>query len=121
MARIENRPFGDFGLPAKNAFRRNFWIGSLWGIASLSVLMIALRIAGAFEFGSFSIHGFTAAKYALYYAVFFLLVGFFEEFMVRGYSQWVLSQGMNFWPAAACCRLASVRCIAPTPARAKPG
>jgi membrane protease YdiL (CAAX protease family) len=101
MALVENRPFGSFGLPARNAFRRNFWIGMLWGIVSLSVLMIALRIAGAFEFGSLSIHGPAIAKYALYYALFFLLVSFFEDFLFRGYSQWVLSQGMNFWPAAA--------------------
>jgi uncharacterized protein len=101
MARIEKRPFGAFGLPTKNAFRRNFWIGTLWGILSLSVLMIALRFSGAFEFGSLSIHGWQIAKYALYYALFFLMVGFFEEFLLRGYSQWVLSQGMNFWPAAA--------------------
>jgi CAAX protease family protein len=101
MARIEKRPFGDFGLPKQNAFRRNFWIGILWGMASLSVLMIALRMARAFYFGSLSIHGLQIAKYALYYALFFLTVGFFEEFLVRGYSQWVLSQGMNFWPTAA--------------------
>jgi membrane protease YdiL (CAAX protease family) len=101
MARIENRPFGEFGLPPRNAFRRNFWIGTLWGIVSLSVLMIALRLAGAFEFGSLSIHRLAIGKYALYYALFFLLVAFFEEFMVRGYSQWVLSQGMHFWPTAA--------------------
>ena len=101
MARIENRPFGAFGLPTQNAFRRNFWIGTLWGIASLSVLMIALRLVGAFNFGSLSIHGLSVAKYALYYALFFLMVGFFEEFLMRGYSQWVLSQGMNFWPTAA--------------------
>ena len=31
----------------------------------------------------------------------FLLAGFYEDFLMRGYSQWVLSQGMNFWPAAA--------------------
>ena len=46
MARIEKRPFGAFGLPKQNAFRRNFWIGTLWGIVSLSALMIGLRIAG---------------------------------------------------------------------------
>ena len=101
MARIEHRPFGDFGLPARNAFRRNFWIGTLWGIASLSVLMVALRVTGAFTFGPLSIHGWRIPKYALYYAAFFLVVGLFEEFMVRGYSQWVLSQGMGFWPTAA--------------------
>lgn len=101
MARIEERPFGAFGLPKQNAFRRNFWIGTVWGIASLSVLMIGLRIAGAFDFGSLSIHGWQIAKYAVYYALFFLMVGFFEEFLMRGYSQWVLSQGMRFWPTAA--------------------
>ena len=46
MARIEGRPFGDFGLPARGAFGRNFWVGTLWGIASLSVLMLVLRVDG---------------------------------------------------------------------------
>src|SRR5580704_14656320 len=27
MVRIERRPFGDFGLPARRAFGRNFWVG----------------------------------------------------------------------------------------------
>ncbi|MFI5118733.1 MAG: CPBP family intramembrane glutamic endopeptidase [Terriglobales bacterium] len=101
MTRIEGRPFGDFGLPARGAFGRNFWIGTLWGIASLTVLMLVLRAAGAFTFGSLDLHGGRIVKFALYYAVFFLLTGFFEEFLLRGYSQWVLTKGMNFWPAAA--------------------
>jgi hypothetical protein len=101
MARIEGRPFGDFGLPAQHAFRRNFWVGTLWGIASLSVLMLGLRLAGAFEFGSVALSGTSMLKFAAYYVVFFLLTGFFEEFLMRGYSQWVLAQGMTFWPAAA--------------------
>ncbi len=101
MARIEGRPFGEFGLPARRAFRQNFWVGTLWGIASLSVLMLVLRVAGAFEFGTLSLHGARIWKFAAYYAVLFLLTGFFEDFLMRGYSQWVLSRGMNFWPAAA--------------------
>jgi membrane protease YdiL (CAAX protease family) len=101
MALIEDRPFGDFGLCWRNAFQRNFWIGTLWGILWLMVLMLALRIAGAFSFGRLALHGTRIAKWGLYYAVFFLLTGFFEEFMVRGYSQWVLTKGMRFWPAAA--------------------
>ena len=101
MARIEDRPFGDFGLPRRGAFGRNFWVGTLWGIVSLSVLMLALRVTGAFQFGSVALHGTRAWKFALYYAVFFLLTGFFEEFLLRGYSQWVLTKGMHFWPAAA--------------------
>lgn len=101
MARLEGRPFGDFGLPARGAFGRNFWVGTLWGIASLSVLMLALRLAGAFQFGSLALHGTQMVKFAAYYALFFLLTGFFEEFLMRGYSQWVLAKGMKFWPAAA--------------------
>jgi len=101
MARIEGRPFGDFGLPARRAFGRNFWVGTLWGIAALSILMLALRVSGAFEFGSLSLHGARIWKFAVYYAVFFLVTGFFEDFLLRGYSQWVLLRGMNFWPAAA--------------------
>jgi len=101
MARIEGRPFGDFGLPARRAFGRNFWVGALWGIGSLTVLMLALRVTGVFEFGSIALHGARIWKFAAYYAVLFLLTGFFEDFLMRGYSQWVLSQGMNFWPAAA--------------------
>ncbi len=101
MARIEGRPFAEFGLPASSAFRRNFWVGTLWGIASLTVLMAALRLAGAFEFGSIALRGASILKFGVYYVLFFLLTGFFEEFLLRGYSQWVLSKGMHFWPAAA--------------------
>lgn len=101
MAAIEGRPFSDFGLPGANAFRRNFWMGSLWGIVWLSVLIIVLRLAGVFSFGSVALHGFRILKYGIYYVIFFLLTGFFEEFLVRGYSQWVLTKGMHFWPAAA--------------------
>ncbi len=101
MAKIEGCRFGDFGLPARGAFGRNFWVGTLWGIVSLTVLILVLRAAGAFTFGSLDLHGARIVKFAMYYAALFLLVGFFEEFLVRGYSQWVLTKGMNFWPAAA--------------------
>jgi uncharacterized protein len=121
MARIEARPFGDFGLPARHAFGRNFWVGALWGIGSLSVLMLALRGAGAFEFGSLALHGARIWKCAAYYAVLFLLTGFFEDFLMRGYSQWVLSRGMNFWPAAALLSIAFGAIHGTNPGEAKTG
>ena len=101
MARIERIPFGEFGLPARRAFGRDFWVGTLWGVTALSVLMLALRIAGAFEFGSLSLHGARIWKFGSIYAVLFLFTGLFEEFLLRGYSQWVLTKGLNFWPTAA--------------------
>ena len=121
MARIDNRPFGDFGLPARGAFGRNFWTGTLWGIAGLTVLMLGLRAAGAFNFGSLNLHGGRILKFALYYAVFFLLTGFFEEFLLRGYSQWVLTRGMNFWPAAALLSISFGAIHGSNPGEAKTG
>ena len=101
MARVEGRRFGAFGLPMRQAFGRNFWVGALWGIASLTVLMLVLRAAGAFTLGSLDLQGWRILKFALYYAGFFLMTALFEDFLWRGYSQWVLAKGMNFWPAAA--------------------
>jgi membrane protease YdiL (CAAX protease family) len=100
LSRIERRPFGDYGLPPKQAFGKLFWIGALWGLAWLTVLMLILRGTGAFYFGGIALHGVRVLKFAAFYALFFLLVGFFEEFMMRGYTQFTLTQGIGFWPAA---------------------
>ena len=100
MAKIEHRNFGDFGLPFRQAFRKNFWVGSLWGLASLSVLILALRLTHSFEFGQVVLHGPRLIKFAVYYAALFLATAFFEEFLLRGYSQWILSRAFTFWPAA---------------------
>jgi len=101
MARIEGRPFGAFGIPAKNAFGRDFWTGALWGLGALTVLMLALRAFGVFSFGTLHLHGPRVLKLGLFYAVFFLIAALFEEFLMRGYSQWILAKAMGFWPAAA--------------------
>jgi membrane protease YdiL (CAAX protease family) len=121
MAQIEARPFGDFGLPASGAFARNFWVGAVWGIAALSALMIVLRATGAFTFGSLDLHGARILKFALYYAVFFLITGLFEEFLLRGYSQWILAKGMNFWPAAALLSISFGAIHGTNPGEAKTG
>ncbi len=39
-------------------------------------------------------------RFAAFWAVMFLFVGFFEEFLLRGYSQFTLARGIGFWPAA---------------------
>lgn len=100
VAKIEGQRFGEFGLPASGAFGRNFWVGTFWGIASLTVLMLVLRASGTFTFGALDLHGKRIVKFGLYYALLFLITGLFEEFLLRGYSQWALTQGINFWPAA---------------------
>lgn len=96
----EKRNLGDYGLPARQAFGKLFWSGLLWGIAALSLLMLALRGAHAFSFGHLALHGVRIFKFASFYSVAFVLVGFLEEFSFRGYSQFTLTTGMGFWPSA---------------------
>lgn len=100
MARIEKRPFGAYGLPGRQAFGRNFWVGAVWGIAWLSILMGALHLAGAFSYGGLAVHGIRIFRFAAFYALVFLTVGFFEEFSFRGYTLFTLTDGMGFWRAA---------------------
>lgn len=100
MARVEGHSFSDFGLPLRCAFRQEFWVGSFWGLGALTAMMLLLRSSGAFQFGHLALHGVRIWKFAVYYAALFLATAFFEEFLLRGYSQWILSRAIKFWPAA---------------------
>jgi membrane protease YdiL (CAAX protease family) len=100
MAKIEGRRFGVFGLARRQARGRLFWTGLLWGIVALSALMLLMRGVGVFSYGNLGLHGVRILKFAVFWGVFFFLVGIFEEFTFRGYTQFTLSQGIGFWPAA---------------------
>jgi uncharacterized protein len=100
MSRIEGRELGCYGLPLRNIFGKLFWAGGLWGLASLTVLLLALRGAHAFYFGTIALHGPRVLKFAVFWAGFFLIVALYEEFFTRGYTQFTLTQTLGFWPAA---------------------
>ncbi len=100
LARIEHRDWGAYGLPLRRALGKLFWIGLVWGFAAVTVLMMALYGAHCFTFGHVELHGVRLARFAAFWAVMFLLVGLFEEFLLRGYSQFTLARGIGFWPAA---------------------
>ncbi len=100
LAQVERRPWKAYGLPLKQAFGGGFWIGALWGFSAISLLMCALYGLHVFAFGHVILHGARMARFAAYWALMFLLVGFFEEFFLRGYSQFTLARGVGFWPAA---------------------
>jgi CAAX protease family protein len=100
LARIEGRRWGVYGLPGRQAFGRLFWVGTGWGFCAISLLMVALYGLHAFSFGHAVLHGARMARFAAYWTVVFLLVGLYEEFLLRGYSQFTLARGIEFWPAA---------------------
>jgi uncharacterized protein len=100
LARFEGRPFGAYGLPRREAFGKQFWIGGVWGLVAITLLLLVMRESGAFYFGGLALHGARVMKFALFWGVLFLMVGFAEEFLFRGYSLFTFAQGMGFWPAA---------------------
>jgi len=100
MARIERHSFADYALPGRGAFGARFWQGVAWGFVALTVLLLLIRADHGFSFGSMALHGRPLAHYAFLWGVAFLLVGFFEEFVMRGYALFTLTTGMGFWPSA---------------------
>lgn len=99
MAKIERRSPGVYGLPALGAFGKLFWQGWLVGLIEVTALIGLIAAFGGYTFGGFAIHGQELARWAILWGLFFVLVGLFEEFLFRGYTQFTLADGIGFWPA----------------------
>lgn len=100
MSKIESRPLGQYGLPLRDAFGRRFWEGVIWGFVAITAVLVLIAALHGFSFGKITLSGSALASYAVLWGLTFLLTGFGEEFLFRGYSQFTLTQGIGFWPAA---------------------
>lgn len=100
LAKIERRRWRNYGLPLGQAFGKLFWVGALWGFSGITILIGSQYEMHAFDFGHLVLHGARMARFAAFWMLMFLLVGFFEEFLLRGYSQFTLTRGVGFWPSA---------------------
>src|SRR5207245_8923602 len=67
MGCIEGRTIADYGLPWRGMFRVQYWQGVLLGFASITGLLVAMRAAGVFYFGSIAMHGPYVWKWLLVY------------------------------------------------------
>ncbi|MGB8474214.1 MAG: type II CAAX endopeptidase family protein [Candidatus Acidiferrum sp.] len=106
MAHLEERSLGAYGLPVRGAFGKLFTQGCLLGLCQLSALVGVIAVFGGYSFGGLVEHGAAMAKWALYWSIFFVVVGLFEEFFFRGYTLYTLAEGIGFWPAAVLLSLA---------------
>jgi membrane protease YdiL (CAAX protease family) len=97
---LERRAFGVYGLPGAEAFGARFWQGMAWGIVMITAMIMLIRLLGGFSFGELALRGSLVWRYAMVWGLVFLCVGFFEEFLFRGYAQFTLATGLQFWPAA---------------------
>lgn len=100
MARWERRKFAEYGLPGRNALGRRFWEGAAFGFAGVSLLILLIFLAGGYSPGSLALHGAALVRATLLWMLASLAIGFTEEFLFRGYPQFILAQGIGFWPAA---------------------
>jgi membrane protease YdiL (CAAX protease family) len=108
MAWIEKRPWGTYGLPPRRALGRDTLVGALWGLGSLSFVMLVLHVSGCYAIDRVALHGTEVATFGGGWAAAFVALALTEEFSLRGYPQWTLASGMGFWPAATLLSLAFV-------------
>jgi membrane protease YdiL (CAAX protease family) len=96
MAFIERRRILDYYLTGPRRIP-HFLGGLVAGFLALSALVGALNWGGWLHFGPVALTGTAIFKFAAIWGVVFLLTGFFEEGVFRGYLQFTLTRGINFW------------------------
>jgi uncharacterized protein len=93
MSKIEHRPNSAYGLGGSRKLPR-FFGGLVWGIICLSILILTLIKTGLLVIDSRLLFGSEALRYGAIWLLGFLLVGLFEEYLVRGYLQYTLTRGL---------------------------
>ncbi|HSK44083.1 MAG TPA: CPBP family intramembrane glutamic endopeptidase, partial [Candidatus Binatia bacterium] len=101
MSRVERRNVGVYGLPLQKSAVSGFIRGYfLWGFLPLALLLCVLRGLHVFYFGDLSPLNSQILGWGALWFIFFVLVGLFEEYSLRGYLLYTLADGIGFWPAA---------------------
>jgi uncharacterized protein len=100
MSKIEHRKFSEYGLPLRQALRKDFWIGAASGFLAISGTLLTMFLLHGFRVTGLALHGTAILSSLLAWGIAFLMVGLFEEFLCRGYAQFTLASGIGFWPAA---------------------
>jgi len=96
MALIERKSICAYGYQDKARASR-FIFGLVWGFIAISVLVFALWASHLLVFDGLTLHGGAILKYGLLWGFMFLLVGIFEESIMRGYAQFTMTRGIGFW------------------------
>jgi uncharacterized protein len=93
MSKIERRPNFVYGLGGRSKLPL-FLTGAVWGVTSLSLLCLILWKTGLLVVDSRILVGSDALRYGAVWLFGFVLVGFFEEYLNRGYLLFTLTRGL---------------------------
>jgi uncharacterized protein len=93
MSKIERRPNSSYGLGGSRKLP-HFLAGLLYGVICLSLLILILWKAGFLIVESRLLFGADVLRYGLIWLLGFLMVGLFEEYLLRGYLQYTLTRGL---------------------------
>jgi len=99
ISRLGGQRLGEYGLPWRAGMGKLFFQGAVFGIVEICGIIAVLTTARYYSFGSLNVRGAELVKWAVFWVVLFLIVGFFEEYAFRGYAQFALTKGFGFWPA----------------------
>ena len=99
MSRIEGRPVVAYGFSGERRLQR-FAYGAIAGILAMLTITAILVFRQNLVIDGRVLHGGAILAYAAVWGLFFILVGFTEEGMLRGYLQYTLTRGLNFFWAA---------------------
>ncbi len=94
MSSVEKRRFAQYGLGPFAVRAGHFFYGLVLGFATLSLLIGILWQTHRIVFGGFLLQGGSVLKWGALWALTFLFVGLFEEFLSRGYLQFTLARGL---------------------------
>jgi CAAX protease family protein len=100
MSRIERRGFADYGIPVRNAFGRQFWLGIGWGMAIASLVIGMIAAFGGYRIVGLAIHGGQLWYFFALWILVNLTIGFSEELTFRAYLLTTLAEGIGYWAAS---------------------
>jgi membrane protease YdiL (CAAX protease family) len=100
MSRIEKRRFADYGIPVRNSFGRQFWVGIGWGMGIASLVIGMIAAFGGYRIVGLAIHGGQLWHFLALWILANLAIGFSEELTFRAYLLTTLAEGIGFWAAS---------------------